>query len=139
MAKYDPKRPRPTVGDDQAAPVEALIEAASVGPDPVEDRAEGTTVVTEAPSPSEKPASASPAPAASDESQVGEPTTLPDDPVKTTSEMGELGDSLHISDVPVIPPPEEGTANRAVLAAIGTGFVITLVLAVLLKWRRKRS
>lgn len=104
MAKYDPKRPRPMVGDDQAAPVEALIEAVSAGPEIVEDRAGAAA-----------------------------------DPVETGQEMGESSNQPHISDVPVIPPPEEGTANRAVLAAIGTGFVIALVLAVLLRIKRSKG
>ncbi|MGB6058211.1 MAG: hypothetical protein WBF71_08085, partial [Microthrixaceae bacterium] len=99
MAKYDPKRPRPTVGDDQAAPVEALIEAVSAAPDAVEERSEATAVVTATPteSASSTPSSSAPEPAAltssdSDEARVEESTILPADPVGPGPETGELAD-----------------------------------------------
>lgn len=161
MAKYDPKRPRPTVGDDQAAPVEALIEAVSAGPDPVVDRTEAAAVVTAAPAPSAvaspaPEAAPAPAPQAAPASAASPTQPAPDEaPIddspkpsapksedssgKSPEAPGEFQDPLRLSDVAVIPPPGEGTANRAVLAAVATGLVIALVLAIAMKLRRNRG
>lgn len=40
-------------------------------------------------------------------------------------------------DVPVAPAPEQGTANRAILAA-AAGSAVVLALVVVVLWRRRR-
>lgn len=114
MAKYDPKRPRPTLGDDTVAPIDALIEDAPVEAGSVE--------------------------AESVEAHSGEETASPrvsDVPVTPPAE--EETASPRVSDVPVIPPPEEGTANRAVLTAICSGLGLLIVVAIILRLRRRKA
>jgi hypothetical protein len=41
------------------------------------------------------------------------------------------------SEVPVAAAPEEGTANRAVIAALGAAGLLTLILVILLRRRRR--
>lgn len=119
MAKYDPKRPRPTLGDDEVAPVEALIESVPVDPsDSVEETPSPAELVEEA------PADDAPAPAAEEAASAG---------------PGDEGAGTHVSDVPVMPPPEEGTANRAVLAAAGIGTALIVAIAILLRIKRRKG
>lgn len=111
MAGYDPKRPRPGAGDDEPAPVEALLPPAPETADKVAD-------------------------------EVADEVVAGSDHVVGSNGASANGSSVNgtaprpVSDVPVAPAPEEGTANRAVLAAVLGGLAVVAVLVAVLRRRR---
>ncbi len=128
MAKYDPKRPRPTLGDDDPAPVDTLID---VAPDDVEPVAvEDQQVHPEVQDDTQADAGQATKPSAESSAESS---------TESTAESTADGSDPHVSDVPVIPPPVEGTANRAVLAAVSTGVTLIVAIAVILRLRRRRG
>lgn len=131
MAGYDPKRPRPSVPEDQPAPVEALLDEAPPLPSdtsPDDDPSATTTIDVREPATgrvamtsSSTAAEASTAPAASSAARSAPATP-----------SGGTG-----SEVSVAPAPEEGTANRALLVA-GIVAALGAVVALVLILRRRR-
>jgi hypothetical protein len=165
MPAYDPKRPRPAAGRaEEPAPVEALLEpASSAVVEPAPDAPE--VAAPDAPSP-EVPAADAAAP--SDESpELVEETSTPSEVAEAEASVVEepaVGDAtaagarrdaddLEVDlrdvssngshagahEVPVAPAPNEVTTNRAVLVAgISVAALVSLIVAVLLR-RRRRS
>ncbi|MCB1256014.1 MAG: hypothetical protein KDB26_02865 [Microthrixaceae bacterium] len=110
MAKYDPQRPRRVASGEQSAQVDALL-------DPV-DEVE-VIEITEA--------------HVADEPVVVEPVV--NEPVVVDEAL--VAAIASESDVPVAPPPREGTANRAVLGA-ALAVIVAAVIGYLVS-RRHRS
>ncbi len=108
MPAYDPKRPRPSVGDaDEVAPVEALLDAGTPASEPMVE--------------------------VHDAHRGPDPTEVD---LRDASPNGSS--VRQRSDVPVAAAPEEGTANRAMLfAGLGAAAVVALVVAVLARRRRR--
>lgn len=138
MAGYDPRRPRPARPDESdAAPIEALLGA--VEPSAAEpEAAEPDRGATE------------PDVGAVDDAPVGELAAEALEPAvdlraarpvstgPTANGSGPTGARPAVSDVPIAPAPDEGTANRAVLAAGIVASAVLAVLVVLLLRRRRR-
>lgn len=132
MAPYDPKRPRPSAGEtEEPAPVEAMLS-----PEPVQ-------LETAPPEPaSPEPVSAepvSPEPVSAEPVSPGNSGTPDEAEVEVDLRVVASNGSASKAprEVPVAPAPEQGTANRALLAAAaGSAAVLALVVAVL--WRRRR-
>lgn len=122
MAPYDPKRPRPSAGEtEEPAPVEAMLS-----PEPVQ-------LETAPPEP------ASPEPVSAEPVSPGNSGTPDEAEVEVDLRVVASNGSASKAprEVPVAPAPEQGTANRALLAAAaGSAAVLALVVAVL--WRRRR-
>jgi len=160
MAGYDPKRPRPSVSDDDApAPVDAILDA-TTGQVPVVvvDPASAAVpdAVTEPPAPD---AVAEPEP---EPDVVAEPEPEPDavaepEPEPEPDAVAGLDDSgapavaasepeRHLrsvpaagaSDVPIAAPPAEPTANRAVVVVAAGVAALLAVLAIVVLRRRGR-
>ncbi|CAN5676017.1 hypothetical protein BH10ACT3_BH10ACT3_02060 [soil metagenome] len=127
---YDPKRPRPASGSEDPPPVDALL-----GPtdDATSDEPTGEIEAIDVRDPgSPAPEPTAPEPTAP-EPMAPEAATLD----RPHSGSGSNGYGPRTSpEVPVAPAPEEGTANRAVLAAVFGGSALFVLLLVL--WRRRR-
>ena len=157
MAGYDPKRPRPSVSDDDAlAPVDAILDA-TTGQVPVvvvepaggaaqESVPESEPVVAEeqgpaVPGPEPVVAEQSvpepePEPVVVSESAVG-PESVPEPVVSHEPERHLRAVPGGASDVPIAGPPAEPTTNRAVLF-VGAGGATLLAVLVLVALRRRR-
>jgi hypothetical protein len=144
---YDPKRPRPRTDADEPAPVDALL-----GDDAGADPAESAPAPTEPGRAAEPPAVEEPtevveAAEAAEADQPDAPVEAPDEaePVEPAAVLGRAvpgaasngSGARSAPDVPVAPAPEEGTTNRAVLAAAIGGVLVALL--GWLVWHRRRS
>lgn len=128
MAGYDPKRPRPASDGDDAAPVEALLPEPSVDPVVPDSAPVHEEQHTESGTGTSDRSSGSPSPVRP-VAPSAHPTTDP----TTERHLRPVpnGDSV----TPVADPPNEPTANRAVLLV---GAVAAAALVVILLVRRRR-
>jgi hypothetical protein len=140
---YDPKRPRPSVDDDAPAPVEALLDTGAhpvvTVPDPaVPDRVEVVADEIEVevvPEPVEVVADdmeVEVVPDRVDDAVEDVEVVPPEVPGHRPQPVATAG-----SDVPVVPAPEDSTANRAVMFAALAAAVVSLVALLLLRRRRR--
>jgi hypothetical protein len=153
---YDPKRPRPRADADEPAPVEALLDPQEV---PVASEAPEDAKVSDADPTATDPTApepTAPEPEPTDtavtEPAASEPTVIEPDEAPGEPDVAEpaavLGRQVpgassngsgtrSAPDVPVAPAPEEGTTNRAVLAAAIGGAVLAVLVWLL--WHRRRA
>jgi hypothetical protein len=108
---YDPKRPRPSVATESQ--VDALIE-------PVTPVVEPLAAVPEVPEPAA-------------DAPVTDAVTVEDAPPSPEAPAP----SSDRPPTPVVPAPAEGTANRAVLAAVAVAVAAFVAVVVLLRRRRQ--
>lgn len=125
MAKYDPRRPKHITNDDEPAQVDALLDLRDGGALSSGQRVASTDTDS------------------SVESVDGRTTvSTATDTVVTTATQPYAGDDVLAgavssgSDVPVAPPPQEGTVNRAILGAVVTVVVAAVVAFLVLRRRR---
>lgn len=126
MAKYDPQRPRPAIDLDEPAPVDALLDDLAglddvAGLDDMEsDGLAGDDLAGDD---------------TAGEEAVVEPTGALD--MSGPDVFEDLVPTITgVSDVPVAAPPQEGTANRAVLGAVAVVAAAGAVVAIFLRRRR---
>lgn len=132
MAKYDPQRPKQQVSVDDPAPVDAILDSRS-------DRNRRATTDAEEPKGYvESTGSAEPAGNAEPSVATEVSGSSPAEPLASLVEApGELPPAVvGASEVPVALPPQEGTANRAVLGAAITGALVALFGYL---WFRRRQ
>lgn len=132
MAAYDPKRPRPssTSDPDEPPPVDALLEPAPDTPAP-------EAAADAPPAEDAGPGADAPEPDARDPEQVDEVDLRT---AASTSGNGSRPAPKRVTEVPIAPAPEEGTANRAVLiAALVSTTAVAVLVALLLRRRRHRD